>query len=647
MSVQFGRWNFDGRPSTPDFLEKVAALLLPYGPDAFGSHAAGGLSFVHRALRTSSECRSERQPYRLPCGVIFTWDGRLDNRDELIRALRGGPAQGTSDAAIAAAAYDRWQNGCFRRLLGDWALAAWNPQEVTLTLAKDFCGVRPLYYTIDKAAVTWSSLLSAVIELSGCRFILDEEYLASWIVAHPSASRTPYSSVHAVPPASYVLIQNGNAVTRTYWEFDPEKRISYKTDARYEEHFLAAFSEAVRRRLRSDSPVLAELSGGMDSSSIVCVADRLLAEGAAETRALHTVSYYSDAEPNWDERPYFQKVEAQRRQTGCHINVSTEPSFPEEYPCGRIVFSPDGYRLRTAAAERFAELLTSYNHRVLLSGLGGDEVLGGAPSPSIELADLLATGHLRRFFRQMVRWALLDRTPIFQLMAETVTLFLPPALGGLRHPNPLPTWFETNFTRGHRLATQQPRPRFYVFGHLPSFQNNLETLEALRSQIAHSVLPSEPPYEKRYPFLDRDLLEFLYAVPRSQLLRPGQRRSLMRRALVGIVPEEVLNRRRKAFVVRSPMIDLSSNWMRLSELASDMVSARLGIVNAQKFHEVLRCAHEGQEIHLVHVLRTLSLEYWLRHLRDAAGLTVPSASRVQSVLSQVLVDPATTLRGVR
>lgn len=647
MSVQFGRWNFDGRPSTPDFLEKVTALLLPYGPDAFGSRVAGGVTFVHRPLRTSSECRSERQPYRLPSGVIFTWDGRLDNRDEMIRALRGGPAHDTSDAAIAAAAYDRWQNACFRRLLGDWALAAWNPQEVTLTLAKDFCGVRPLYYTIDKAAVTWSSLLSAVVELSGCPFTLDEDYLASWIVAHPSPSRTPYNSVHAVPPASYVLIQNGNAITRTYWEFDPEKRISYKTDARYEEHFLAAFSEAVRRRLRSDSPVLAELSGGMDSSSIVCVADRLLAEGATETHALHTVSYYSDAEPNWDERPYFQKIEAQRRQTGCHINVSKEPSFPEEYPCGRLVFSPGGYRPHTTAAERFAELLTSGNHRVLLSGFGGDEVLGGVPAPCIELADLLATGHMRDFFRQIVRWALIDKTPVFQLIAETGALFLPRALRGLTHQNSLPTWFETNFTRRHLLAAKRPRPRFHLFGPLPSFQNNLGTLEALRSQIAHSVLPSEPPYEKRYPFLDRDLLEFLYAVPRNQLLRPGQRRSLMRRALVGIVPDEVLNRKRKAFVVRSPMIDLSSNWTRLSELASDMVSARLGIVNARKFHEVLRCAHDGQEIHLVQVLRTLSLEYWLRHLHDASRLAVPSAAPVQSVPNQLLVDRATTLRGVR
>ncbi len=145
MSVQFGRWNFDGRPVTPDFLEKVAALLLPYGLDAFGSHIAGGLTFVHRALRTSSESRAERQPYRLPSGVILTWDGRLDNRDELICALRGELEDDTSDAAIVAAAYDRWQSACFAKLLGDWALAAWNPQGFTLTLAVELtveCGGR-------------------------------------------------------------------------------------------------------------------------------------------------------------------------------------------------------------------------------------------------------------------------------------------------------------------------------------------------------------------------------------------------------------------------------------------------------------------------------------------------------------------------
>ena len=101
--------------------------------------------------------------------------------------------------------------------------------------------------------------------------------------------------------------------------------------------------------------------------------------------------------------------------------------------------------------------------------------------------------------------------------------------------------------------------RTKLFGPLPSFQENVITLDALRRQLARTALPFEPPFEKRYPYLDRGLLEFMYAIPREQLVRPTQRRYLMRRALVGIVPDEILNRKTKAFVARSPMVAIAND----------------------------------------------------------------------------------------
>ena len=84
------------------------------------------------------------------------------------------------------------------------------------------------------------------------------------------------------------------------------------SDAEYEEHFRSVFAQSVRRRLRSDSPILAELSGGMDSSSIVCMADEIISRGQLATPRLDTLSYYDDSEPNWNERPYFSQVEEKR-----------------------------------------------------------------------------------------------------------------------------------------------------------------------------------------------------------------------------------------------------------------------------------------------------------------------------------------------
>jgi len=106
----------------------------------------------------------------------------------------------------------------------------------------------------------------------------------------------------------------------------------------------------------------------------------------------------------------------------------------------------------------------------------------------------------------------------------------------------------------------------------------------------------------------------MYAVPREQLVRPGQRRSLMRRALVGIVPDELLNRKRKAYITRGPLADISADWTRYVDLTQHMVSTSLGIVDTGLFYQSLARARSGQPVELVPVLRAISIEMWLRSL---------------------------------
>jgi asparagine synthase (glutamine-hydrolysing) len=143
----------------------------------------------------------------------------------------------------------------------------------------------------------------------------------------------------------------------------------------------------------------------------------------------------------------------------------------------------------------------------------------------------------------------------------------------------------------------------------------VSTLDALRRQLARTALPFEPPFEKRYPYLDRDLLEFMFAIPREQLVRPTQRRSLMRRALVGIVPDEILNRKTKAFVARSPMVAILKDRAYFVEMTQNMLSSALGIVDSDRLLEVLQKVGRGEEVPMVTLRRTLFLEGWLKDLR--------------------------------
>ncbi len=617
MSVQFGRWNWERRPAAADYFEKVSTTLAPYGPDSNESYSKGGVKILYRAFHTTKESRRESQPHVSPSGAVITWDGRLDNRAELISELRDVLTFDSTDVAIVAAAYEKWGADCFAKLIGDWAVSIWNPNNRWLTLAKDPIGTRHLYYSIDTDQITWCTILDPLVRFAGKTLTLNEEYIAGWFSMFPAVHLTPCVGIHSVPPSSFLFLRPGMHNISKYWDFDPAKKIRYRNDAEYEEHFRTVFAKAVQRKLRSDRPVLAELSGGRDSSSIVCMADTVIARGTAETPRLDTISYYDDSEPNWNERPYFIKVEEKRGRTGWHINAS--PQDPEAKPEAlpesinyRFVPTP-GYDGQTSPHVRMC--LASQGNRVVLSGIGGDETMGGVPTPTPELEDLLARAQFGALAHKLKVWALEKRKPWVHLFWEAAGRFFPPALVSVpKNMRPAP-WLQSHFVKHHRAVLTGYPSRVKLFGPLPSFQENVGTLDALRRQLARTALPFEPPFEKRYPYLDRGLLEFMFAIPREQLVRPTQRRSLMRRALVGIVPEEILNRKRKAFVARSPLVRISKEWTHWAEMTQHMVSSSLGIVQPERISEALQKARRGEEVAIVTLMRTIFVEEWLRDLR--------------------------------
>jgi asparagine synthase (glutamine-hydrolysing) len=617
VSVQFGRWSFDGQAGDREYLSKAEEMVAPYGPDGGDTYIKDSVAILFRALHTTKESRVEAQPHITPSGMVLTWDGRLDNRAELFRELRGIPAAASTDVSVVAAAYEQWGTDCFARLLGDWALSVWNPRDQSLILAKDPIGTRHLYYSLDKNHSSWSTILDPLVLLAGKNFKLDEEYIAGWLSFFPGTHLSPYVGIHSVPPCTCVLIRAEKHTVSKYWDFDPSARIRYCTDAEYEEHFRVVFAEAIRRRLRSDSPVLAELSGGMDSSSIVCMADAILTGWKGATPRLDTVSYYNDSEPNWNERPYFTKVEEQRGRLGCHIDTASQQMFnfaSKNYPFEAAPACTTGRS--NGRTQKFVSLIQSKGNRVVLSGIGGDEVMGGVPTAIPQLQDLLTTFRYRELARQLKVWALNTRRPWFHLLMEAIRGFLPLSIAGVSKFRQPATWLNPGFVAGNRPALIGYQGRLQFFGPPPAFQANLSALESLRRQLTCQGGPSEPPHVKCYPYLDRSLLEFAYAIPREQLVRPGQRRSLMRRALAGIVPHEIFERKRKAFVARRPRAAISTEWASLCALSQHMTSSSLGIVDRESFLQSLHEARNDKNVPLVLLMRTIFLEVWLRNLLE-------------------------------
>ena len=323
------------------------------------------------------------------------------------------------------------------------------------------------------------------------------------------------------------------------------------------------------------------------------------------------MSYYDDSEPNCDDRSYFTLIERKRGRKGCN-------RLKRAQLCCRLrsswaVHPHTGLKDDSDDVIGLATLMRSKGFCTLLSGFGGDEVTGGVPTPIPELADLFARAQLRTLVGRLKLWALQKRKPWFHLFLETIQEFLPECFVRSPQSSLPPAWLRDDFADQHRAALLPDRERARIFGPLPSFQMNVKVLEILRRQLGCN--PPECPslYEKRYPYLDRDLLEFLFAIPREQLVRPGQRRSLMRRALIGIVPGEILNRRRKAFVVRGPISHIVNHWSEVLEFSRKSVMAALGIVDKESFLQTLDAVRVGSEVAVIPLLRAFAMEQWLRN----------------------------------
>jgi asparagine synthase (glutamine-hydrolysing) len=620
MSVQFGQWNFGGKHVDTDYLEKVVPAIARYGPDGHASYVSSGVAVHYAAFHTTKESRLEMQPHISPSGTVVTWDGRLDNRTELLSDLRDAPGVGSTDVEIVAAAYDRWGTRSLSRLIGDWALALWSSKNRTLILAKDFLGSRHLYYRLSQDRIAWSTILDPLVLPSGETFTLCEEYIAGWLSFGPAAHLTPYGEIRSVPPSSFVLVTAGKCLIEQYWNFDPA-RIRYRGDREYEEHFRAVFGQAVKRRLRSDSAVLAELSGGIDSSSIVSMADTIVTRTPAEFPRVDTISYYNDSEPNWNERPYFAKVEEGRGRIGCHIDVGSQELFALGESGDRFALIPGSCGRPLKTGLQLQACMASQGNRVLLSGIGGDEVTGGVPTSTPELEDLLALAQFRKCAHQLRVWALDKRKPWPHLLLEAIERFLPRFLVAVPIHRRPPVWVDKAFVKRNRAAIEGYERRSTLLGPLPSFQENLGTLDRLRRHVASTAPTLTPLCERRYPYLDRDLLAFLYAIPREQLVRPGQRRSLMRRALAGIVPEELLNRKRKAFVSRSPIKRIVTQRADIASASDLLRDASLGIVDSMALRQAIDRFRHGEEISTSAVARALELQLWLAAVKSRGILS--------------------------
>lgn len=598
-TIQFGICNWDGKPADGAVAQVMSDQLQDWPPDPKSVYVDDAISVG---------LFGPNQPFRSKRGNVISFDGRLDNRDDLSVHL-GWPLQSDgSDIALVAAAFDAWGAECFSKFVGEWSTAIWEAHTRTIFLARDYIGTRHLFYRATSSDARWSSRLEPLVT-NGERFRISDEYVAGYLAFYPSAELTPYEGISSVPPGGFVSLNLRKQCVQKYWKFNAQLATRFKNDADYEEEYARLFRQAVRRRLRADGPIVAGLSGGLDSSSIVCMADDVLSRDSSGGR-LDTFSYYDAGDPDETDFEYFTAVERWRGRKGFHANlIACGDSFSVTECFDALI---PGFVTRLELREAFARLDKECRYVAILSGVGGDEMNGQSLDPRVALAEPISRFHWRDAFLQLSSWSLLLRIPLIKLLNGSLHNLLPhwpwvPFDSDQR----LREWLKPKFARQYSFATSQVQTASCCFWS-PAKRDAIQTLDNLARRMTY-VPPSH--LEHRYPFLDQEFVEFITNIPLDQLLRPGQRRSLMRRSLQSLLPPSILARRTKAGAGRCYTLTVQKHWNEIERLLANPLTAQFGYLEPETLRRALNRLKSGNiPFHLAIVLKALALEVWLRNL---------------------------------
>jgi asparagine synthase (glutamine-hydrolysing) len=528
-----------GGPVDGRQFDRMMAAIAHRGPDGTGRWHDAGIALGHALFRATPESVAEHQPLRdARCALI--WDGRLDNRNKLLAALRsrGVAVSGATDPELAFAAYLEWGPAAPEYLLGEFAFVVWDARTRMLFGARDRMGLRPFYYAEQGSAVLVASEAKALLAASDRAPEPDDVMVLGMLLSELREGdnhRSLFAGIRRLPPAHRLIITERATTIERYWVIEPSRRIEHARPEAYIEHFRSVFEEAVRCRTRSLTTIGSLLSGGLDSSAITAVAAH--AGAPVEAFTIH------GQHPTSDERVFAQQVAA---RSGVPLWEFEDRGRDPLHSLGYLLFAV-GCPLVTTHSDLdgLHRLLDSRGCRVVLDGTGGDHLV----DEQGYLSDLLwhRPGH---FMQEARAFASSYGAPAGETMRTAVKEALPLALrfGGKRLWRPLPAWVNPRTARTAGLDARRFAPRsplaFRSCAQTISYEDTFSPTFLLQLELAEHEMAWRG-REIRYPMLDSRLAEFILAVPWDQRCRDGERKWLLRQAMSDLLPDAVLCRRGK------------------------------------------------------------------------------------------------------
>ena len=562
MSGIAGVIRFDGSVAENE-LHAMLRTMARRGPDRQACLCEGNAGFGQALLASTPEASAERQPWvHLDSGCIVVSDSRLDNRPELLRELGlTGPVDVIGDGELLHAAWQRWGSDCADRLLGDFAFAIWDPRQQSLFCARDIMGVRPFYFHYAPGRLfAFASDADALLVLADVPRRINEGRIADALLQELEGidrTSTFYLDVERLPPARVLQVDARHATQHEYWQpFRARPADLPDSEEAWAEALRVNLEQAVRSRLRSNGRVGCMVSGGLDSSSAAA-----LGQGIVE-REQHS------------RLPTFSAINSQGPCAETDAIRSMLAAFDFDATCVDLQALDQVAPIVQAQLDQLREPFDG--SMTLLSAVyataaqaGVRSVMDGVPADNLYTAGdnfrgLARAGQWGALWREALALQRNDQSPLPVLRALQTVLgtFLPPALRRLRETRQDEAQFK-QLCRDSRIAPDFAkrvglRQRFATYrkdmadtrlGNPVGTPHSIMTVAYITAGVErYNRVASFHGIEPRHPFLDRRVIELHAWLPLGLRLREGRYKWILRKAMEGILPQDVAWRRGKEHI---------------------------------------------------------------------------------------------------
>lgn len=574
------------RVADRQMLERMVGAISHRGPDGTGFHIEPGVGLGHARL-SIIDLGGGAQPIHNGTETVWiTFNGEIFNYIELRAELlaRGHRFYTESDTEVIVHLYDEYGDEFLQHLNGQFSFALWDRNRRRLLLARDRAGILPLYYSETREGVLFASEVKALLASGRISAALDpdglDELMTFWA---PVAPRTMFEGVKQVPPGEMIVLDSAGLTRRAYWRWEFPGRAELRRDApeKLMRELHDVLADATEIRLRADVPVGAYLSGGLDSSSLVA----LLKERVPHTLQTFSIGFEDvGLDESAHQREVVQHLQTEHNHVQCSM-ADIAAAFP------RTIFHSESPILRTAAApmQLLSGLVRRSNVKVVLTGEGADEVLGGY--------DIFKESKVRQFWAKQPdsagRAGLLKRLyPYLDFTSTQSAAYLKEFFGvGLQSPDDpcfshLPRWtttaqcklFWSDEFRARVTGGAIDRLRAALPGELSTWHpfNRSEYLEA-RTLLPSYLLSSQGDrmlmansVEGRFPFLDHRLIEFATRLHPRYKMRVLREKWLLKQTMRDRLPPGIINRFKQPY--RAP--DAAAFFAgSLPEYVKDLTSA--------------------------------------------------------------------------